>query len=74
MALPRSRWWVFGINTTIRPLVELAHRPEIAARVHTAVTSLDVDTAAYKDMAGWRGPLAAWLARASAGEFRLTSS
>jgi hypothetical protein len=60
--LPRSGWWVFGIHTTVVPLGLVAGRPERAARILAAVSSLDPGMAAYKDMAGWREPLAEWLA------------
>ncbi|HEY2429469.1 MAG TPA: heme-dependent oxidative N-demethylase subunit alpha family protein [Acidimicrobiales bacterium] len=60
--LPRTGWWVFGIQTTVRPLVEIAARPAVAARVHAAVATLDPETAAYKDMAPWHRALTEWLA------------
>jgi hypothetical protein len=62
IGLPASRWWVFGIQTTIRPLAEVASRPGLARRIHTAVSTLDRQTAAYTDLAGWRDSLLAWLA------------
>ncbi|HWW52742.1 MAG TPA: heme-dependent oxidative N-demethylase subunit alpha family protein [Acidimicrobiales bacterium] len=64
VGLPASGYWVFGIQTTIRPLADVASRPALARRIHTAVATLDSHTAAYKDMAAWRDALVAWLARA----------
>ena len=69
VGLPASGWWVFGIQTTIRPLGDVTSRPALARRIHTAVASLDRRTAAYKDLAAWREPLLAWLA-ATAGDYR----
>jgi hypothetical protein len=51
VALERTGWWVFGIET----------RPELARRVLAAVAGLDPATAAYKDLAGWSAALIAWL-------------
>jgi hypothetical protein len=59
--LPTSGWWVFGIRTRVRPLGDLAGRPEVARRVRAAVASLDPDTAAYKDLVPWHAPLVEWL-------------
>jgi hypothetical protein len=60
--LPSTGWWVFGIQTSVRPLSDVATRPALAARVHAAVAGLDRATAAYKDLAGWHRPLVDWLA------------
>jgi hypothetical protein len=63
LRLSVSGWWVFGIQTTIRPLSDVAGRPALARRIHTAVATLDGQTAAYKDLAEWRDSLTTWLAR-----------
>ena len=59
--LPETGWWVFGIHTAVRPLADVAGQPDLARRVETAVATLDPATAAYKDLAGWRPELLAWL-------------
>ncbi len=59
--LPSSGWWVFGIQTSIRPLRDVQTDPGLARRIATAVAALDHATAAYKDLAPWRAPLLAWL-------------
>jgi hypothetical protein len=64
--LPVTGWWVFGIHTTIRPLADVADRPDVAARMETAVATLDSTTAAYKALAVWRADLLAWLAAVGA--------
>jgi hypothetical protein len=61
--LPATGWWAFGIETAVRPLTAVATRPEVAARLRTAVASLDPATVAYKGLGGFRGPLLAWLER-----------
>jgi hypothetical protein len=61
VALERTGWWVFGIETGQQPLAALARRPDLARRVLAAVASLDPATAVYKDLAGWSAPLIAWL-------------
>jgi dimethylamine monooxygenase subunit A len=61
--LPASGWWAFGIETAVRPLAAVATRPDVAARLRTAVASLDPATVAYKDLGGFRAPLLAWLER-----------
>jgi hypothetical protein len=65
--LPLTGWWVFGINTTVWPLAALAHRPDVAARLLTAVATLDPEMAAYKDMVTFREPLTTWLESAASG-------
>jgi len=57
VSLPVSGWWVFGIQTTVRPITEAPDKRAIA----TAVASLDPAMERYKDLAGWREPLLAWL-------------
>jgi hypothetical protein len=63
--LPQTGWWVFGIHTTVRPLAELAQHPAVAARVLTAITTLDPQMAAYKDLVTFLEPLTSWLEVAS---------
>jgi hypothetical protein len=65
--LPLTGWWVFGIHTTVGPLADLASRPSVAARVLSAVSSLDPQMAAYKDMASFREPLTRWLESVACG-------
>jgi len=61
MPLPASGWWAFGIETSVAPLVELAGRPAVAARVLATVAGLDPATATYKELEGWLPRLLAWL-------------
>ena len=58
--LPVTGWWVFGIHTSVGALGDVT--PAVAARMLTAVRSLDPETTAYKDLATFRQPLAEWLA------------
>ena len=60
--LPGTGWWVFGIQTSVRPLSDVATQPALAARIRTAVVGLDRATATYKDLAAWDRPLLGWLA------------
>lgn len=62
--LPISGWWVFGIHTTVRPITSAD--PAVRARIGIAVASLDPETAAYKDLSGWRDELLAWLGSTTA--------
>lgn len=66
VGLPATGWWVFGIQTTIRPLADVATSPELAQRIHTALATLDEHTAGYKDLAAWRESLTGWLKRVGA--------
>jgi hypothetical protein len=65
VALERTGWGVFGIETSQEPLGTLAGRPDLARRVLAAVAGLDPATASYKELAGWRARLIAWLEAAS---------
>lgn len=59
--LPVTGWWVFGIHTSVRPIVDVADRPELLANIRVAVASLDPDSVIYKDMAGWCDRLLGWI-------------
>ena len=64
--LPATGWWVFGIQTSVRPITDAAQRPELAARILSAVSTLDQSTSEYKDVSSWQADLHAWLESVSA--------
>lgn len=60
--LPARAQAVFTIHVQVQPLAEALHTPQRAAALHDAIASMSPEVLAYRNLAGVRETLLAWLA------------
>ncbi len=64
--LPAQAQAVFTIHVEVQPLAAALHTPQRAAALHDAIASMSPAVLAYRNLAGVREPLLAWLAQRAA--------